>query len=153
MHNHPIHPSIDPESYWPYEWDSIPYSGMGDPDAAWKLGVTAGGPVVLWPGDKPFPEEMGLIPAYFHDSREELEKFFIMLVLGYGKDSLHAYQGGNIWLLPLSWRSYTLAQVGAVARIVHAQVTGADPWGVARAWVEEIQNGINRLPDNTSRII
>lgn len=142
---HPLHHSIERSSYWPYAWGSIPRTEMGDLNAAWKLGISAGGSVVLWPGDEPFPEELGLIPVYYHDSWEELEKVFVMLVLGWEKDPLHEYQNGDTWLLPLSWRSYTLGQVNALSRIVHAQVTSGEPWDVAREWAGEIDKGLENI--------
>lgn len=146
---HPLHPGIEQSSHWPYEWGSIPRADTGDPKAAWKLGLDAGGSVVLWPGNKPFPKELGLIPVYHHDSKEELEKVFVMLVLGWEKNPLHEYQDGDTWLLPLSWRSYTLGQVTAFSRIVHAQVTGGQPWDVAKEWSEAITEGLERLTAST----
>lgn len=148
MSDHPLHPSIAQSSYWPYEWGSIPRETTGTLGAAWKLGLSAGGSVVLWPGAEPFPNELGLISVYHHDSDADLKNVFSMLVLGYDKNPLHKYQDGDTWLLPFSWRSYTLGQVNAFGRIVHASVTGGDPWDVAKEWANEIDTALDKLTKN-----
>lgn len=91
--------------YWPYEFAPARKVGHGE----WKLGMSAGGSVVLWPTVSPFPEGPHLMEFYRGD-REELEQFFITFCcLGYETDPLHKYQGDEVRIF--NWRSGTLSQI------------------------------------------
>lgn len=100
--------------WWPYT--KAPVSPVTE--GPWKAGISAGGSVVLWPSEKPFPEDLGLIES-FRGEREELDMFTVQFCkLGYLKDDRHVHQNGDEYIL--NWRSFTLAQVFIAAQVFAA---------------------------------
>lgn len=133
---------VEQDSPWPYEWSTLPHAGM--PTGPWTLGMSAGGSVVLWPTDKRFPEDLGLITITRGD-RGELERFQTMFCrLGYGYDERHIHQSGTIYIF--NWRSFTLAQVYAAQQVADLFLNGdvGGAWEAGRAFEMQIGSALTK---------
>jgi hypothetical protein len=122
-------------TYWPY---AMPPK-RAHTEGPWKMGMSAGGSMVIWPTNKPFPESLHLIEA-FQGTKEELERFQITFCHhGWEKDPLHKYQDADTWLF--NWQSGTLSQIyiaGQVAKLLFdGQYNAA--WDTGRAFRDAIQ--------------
>ncbi|MBD3004654.1 hypothetical protein [Streptomyces sp. 5-10] len=116
---HPLLPGVDTSSYWPLKGTP----GRELTTGPWKLGIGADGAVVLWPMDRRFPGDLGLI-EFAGGSKKELEEFqtvFCRLAYGGGNDR-YIYQRGLVLLF--NWRSFTFAQVVVASQVAKAFLGG-----------------------------
>lgn len=105
-------------SPWPYE--TMPEEAATE--GPWKMGMSGGGSMVIWPADEPFPESLHLIEAFWGDL-EQLERFHTMFCMrGYETDLLHKHQGNAVWLF--NWISGTVAQVRIAGQIAKLMFDG-----------------------------
>lgn len=105
--------------FWPYDAQTRP--DAVHTEGEWKMGMSAGGSMVIWPSQHPFPAPLGLLEA-FRGTREQLEQFHTVFCMhGYETDPLHEYQDGDVWLF--NWISGTPVQIdiaGQVAKLLFA---------------------------------
>lgn len=106
----------------------------------WKMGMSGGGSMVIWPTDKPFPDDLHLFEA-FRGTKEELERFQITFCRhGYEKDKLHKYQDGDVWLF--NWTSKgSLAQLYIAGQCAKKLFEGQydEAWAIGHAFRDAIQ--------------
>jgi hypothetical protein len=124
---------------WPYLTMPEQHHFVGD----WKMGMSAGGSMVIWPSNKPFPASLHLIEA-FRGTKEELERFQVTFCRhGWEKDPLHKYQDNDTWLF--NWAPGTLAQVyiaGQCAKLLFAGQYN-EAWEVGHRFRDAIQDAEN----------
>lgn len=148
--------------YWPYETAPTPVHGKGD----WRLGMTGGGSVVLWPSNKSYPaakDEQGRsleLITVCEGERGVLEQFFITFCRqGWETDARHEYQDGKVWLF--NWVSGSLAQVYIASQIVDLlgqsmraedaetrQRFYDEAWAVGRAFATAIRDAETKEHEN-----
>lgn len=120
---------------WPYA--QLPKKAHTE--GPWKMGMDANGSMVVWPADKQFPEQLGLIEA-FRGERETMEKFLITFcMLGYEIESLHLYQDSRVRLF--NWISGTLAQIHVASQVAEQFFAGEydAAWAVGQAFEDQLQ--------------
>lgn len=129
-------PGVEGSSPWPYE--KMPRDATTEGD--WKMGMSGGGSMVIWPAQHPFPDKLNLIEA-FRGSLEQLKRFQgTFCMLGYEKDPLHEYQDDNVWLF--NWSSGTLAQIyiaGQIAKLLFDDEYEA-AWALGHSFEERIRS-------------
>jgi hypothetical protein len=122
-------------TYWPYTMAPKQVHTEGP----WKMGMSAGGSMVIWPTKEPFPDSLHLIEA-FQGTKEQLERFHgTFCRLGYEKDPQHKHQNENTWLF--NWNSGSLAQIYIAGQVAKKLFDGEydEAWAVGRAFRDAIQ--------------
>lgn len=118
-------------SSWPYP--VLPKRAVTD--GPWRMGMSAGGSMVLWPSDEPFPEELGLIEA-FRGEKEQLERFQMMFCMrSYETDDRYRYHAdGQVWLF--NWISTTVSQIHIASQVAQKFMAGDTDgaWEVGRTF-------------------
>lgn len=124
-------------SFWPYDAKTFP--GRVHTEGDWKMGMSAGGSMVIWPAQQPFPAALGLLEA-FRGTLEQLERFHTVFCMrGYESDDLHKYQDGLVWLF--NWISGTPVQIDIAGQVAKKLFDGDydGAWAVGRSFEEWLQ--------------
>jgi hypothetical protein len=135
--------SIQSEESRPASWPYLRMPEQVRTTGEWKMGMSAGGSMVIWPTKEPFPAKLHLIEA-FRGTKEELERFQITFCRhGWEKDELHVHQNGDTWLF--NWYSGTLAQVYIAGQCAKLLFDGQydEAWAVGRGFRDAIQDAEN----------
>lgn len=120
MKQHPIHPEIQIDEYWPMT-GPLDDTDITDDAGDWILAMTGGGALSLWSRNEELPGD--LLTVYRHpDYNMFLQFFTVFCRLGYETDARYRHQDGAVYIF--NWRSFTLFQLDVARRVIHLFANG-----------------------------